>query len=295
MMNRIHPLLIALAGILVLSIMDALIKYVGARFPTFQLVFLRFSLGFLVAGTIWLAVRPPIPNREAIRINLVRGCIGLVTATSFFYALQTLPLAETIAFTFLSPLFLSSFGALLLGETLSSRLIIALVIGFAGMLVMVLGQGGIGTSLPVLGVAAAIGSAVTYALSLTLLRQRARQDSLITIVAFQHVVPFVALAVPAAYVWVPPTASEIAIYGVMAVLGVCGHLLMGAAFRRAEASRLAVGEYSALIYGVAIGFFAFGEVPGLPTLAGTVLIVAGTLIAMREQKKPEEPPVDPAP
>ena len=155
MMNRIHPLLIALAGILVLSIMDALIKYVGARFPTFQLVFLRFSLGFLVAGTIWLAVRPPIPNREAIRINLVRGGIGLFTATTFFYALQTLPLAETIAFTFLSPLFLAGFGALLLGEKLSSRLIIALVIGFAGMLVMVLGQERIGTSLPVLGVAAA--------------------------------------------------------------------------------------------------------------------------------------------
>lgn len=278
MINRIPPVVFAILGIGVLSAMDALIKVVGARYPTFQLVFLRFSFGFVVAAAIWLWQRPARPNAEAVRVNILRGFIGLATATSFFYALQTLPLAETIAFSFLSPLFLTAFGVVLLRETLVPGILLGLAVGFAGMLVMVVGQGLGGASLPMAGVMAAIGSAVTYALSLTLLRQRAQQDALITIVTFQHIVPATMMLVPAIMVWVPPSPGDLAIYAAMAVMGVTGHLLMGMAFKRAEASRLAVAEYSALIYAAILGFAFFGEVPGLATLAGTLLIVAGTAL-----------------
>lgn len=295
MLDRLHPAWLAILGIGVLSAMDALIKLVGARYPTFQLVFLRFSFGFIVAALVWLWMRPARPSREAIRANTLRGFIGLATATGFFYALQTLPLAETIAFSFLSPLFLAGFGALLLGEKLGTGILIGLAVGFAGMLVMVAGQGSIGGALPLSGVLAATGSAVTYALSLVLLRQRAQQDALITIVAFQHVVPCVMMAIPAMLVWVAPTPLDLAIYAAMAVMGVGGHLLMGMAFRRAEASRLAITEYSALLYATVLGFIFFDEVPGVATLAGTALIVVGTLLAMRERSNLIEPPVDPAP
>jgi drug/metabolite transporter (DMT)-like permease len=281
-LDRLHPAVLAILGIGVLSVMDALIKYVGARYPTFQLVFLRFSFGFVVASAIWLWQRPARPTGDAIKANILRGFIGLATATSFFYALQTLPLAETIAFSFLSPLFLAGFGSLLLGEKLGTGILLGLVVGFAGMVVMVLGQGGLGGTLPISGILAAIGSAITYALSLTLLRQRAQQDALITIVTFQHVVPFLAMAAPAYAVWVSPSISDLGIYAVMAVLGVCGHLLMGMA-------------YSALIYATLLGFLMFDEIPGPATLAGTALIVVGTLLAMRERSVPQEPPVDPAP
>jgi S-adenosylmethionine uptake transporter len=299
MLDRLPPAMLAVLAIGVLSVMDVLIKLVGARFPTFQLVFLRFAFGFVAVSAVWLWLRPALPSREAVRVNTLRGVIGLATATSFFYALQTLPLAETIAFSFLSPLFLAGFGALLLGETLSRAIILGLVLGFGGMLVMVAGQRAGGASLEATGVMAAVASAVTYALSLVLLRQRAQRDALITIVLFQHVVPTLAMAVPAILVWVQPTAFELAIYALMAVLGVTGHFLMGMAFRRAEASKLAVTEYSALLYALVLGFVFFGEVPGLATLAGTALIVGGTLIAMRERAvrraNPDAPPVEPAP
>lgn len=295
MIARLPPMALAILAIGVLSAMDALIKIVGARYPTVQLVFLRFAFGLVVAGSLWLWMRPGRPTREAVKANLLRGVIGLATATSFFYALQTLPLAETIAFSFLSPLFLTAFGILLLKEKLVPRLLVGLAIGFGGMVVMVLGQGAGGRNLPLPGVLAAIGSAVTYALSLTLLRQRAQQDALITIVTFQHIVPAVLMAAPAAAVWVKPDGQDLLIYAVIALMGVAGHLLMGMAFKRAEASKLAVAEYSALIYAAALGFLVFSEIPGLATLAGTALIVAGTALAMREQKPAGAPPIAPGP
>lgn len=295
MIARLPPMALAILAIGVLSAMDVLIKIVGARYSTVQLVFLRFSFGLVVAGGLWLWMWPGRPTREAVKANLLRGLIGLATATSFFYALQTLPLAETIAFSFLSPLFLTAFGILLLKEKLVPRLLVGLAIGFGGMVVMVLGQGAGGRSLPLPGVLAAIGSAVTYALSLTLLRQRAQQDALITIVTFQHVVPAVLMAAPAAMVWVPPDGADFAIYALIAVMGVAGHLLMGMAFKRAEASKLAVAEYSALIYAAVLGYLVFAEIPGLATLAGTALIVAGTALAMREEKPAGDPPIAPGP
>lgn len=293
--DRLHPALLAILGIGVLSGMDVLIKIVGAGHPTFQLVFLRFSVGLMVAGAVWLWMRPALPTREAVKVNTLRGFIGLATAICFFYALQTLPLAETIAFSFLSPLFLAGFGALFLGESLPKAILAGLALGFGGMVVMVLGQGGIGSQLPLLGVLAAVSSAVTYALSLVLLRQRAQQDALITIVVFQHIVPAFVMAIPAWMVWVPPSRTDMLIYITIAIMGVGGHLLMGAAFRRAEASKLAITEYSALIYATIFGYLFFSEVPGFATLAGTLLIVAGTLITMRRRANPVAEPIEPGP
>lgn len=294
-LDRLHPVLVAIIGIGILCVMDALLKHVGAHYPTFQLVFLRFLFGSMAALAFWLALRPPRPSREAIRVNLMRGCVGSLTATTFFYSIQTLPLAEAIAFSFLSPLFLALFGGLILGEVVGRNTMIGLAIGFLGMIVMVLSKG-VGTAgFHLLGALSAIASAIFYALSLTLLRQRARQDALITIVAFQNIVPAFILAIPAAFVWVSPRPADLLVFALIALLGVGGHYTMGMAFRREEANKLAVAEYSALLWATTLGFVFFDEVPVWSTLGGTILIVAGTAIAMRRRGNPAESPVEPAP
>lgn len=293
--NRLHPAVLAILGIGILSGMDVLLKLLGPRYPTFQLAFLRFLFGFIAAELVWLAVRPPLPSREAVKTNVLRGSIVAVSATLFFYGLQTLPLAEAVSFSFLSPLFLALFGALILKEVVGRNTMIGLGIGFLGMLVMVLGQGAIGTKVHLPGALAAICSAITYALALVLLRQRAQQDALVSIVVFQNAVPATIMALPAWWVWVPIAEGDHLIFIGLAMMGVAGHLFMGAAFRRAEASKLAITEYSALIYAAALGFIFFNEVPGLATLAGTGLIVIGTLIAMRKRSNLNEPPIEPGP
>ncbi len=281
------PFLLALGGIAVLCIMDAIIKAVGARYPTFQLAFLRF-----VAGSIWTVaavaiIKPGFPSKDTIRVNTLRGVIGLVTATSFFYALQTLPLAETIAFSFLSPLFLALFGVLILGEAIRRETYGGLALGFIGMLVMTFGYG-ITTGGPLIsaslhppGVLAAIGSAISYAFGLVLLRQRAQQDALILIVLFQTMVPTILLIGPAWWVWKPVLTTDIWLFLIIGGLGLCGHMLLANAFKRAEASRLAPAEYSALVIAAILGFVFFREVPGIATLVGATLVISGTLVAMR--------------
>ena len=81
-------------------------------------------------------MRPGWPGRETVIFNATRSLLVVVVATTFFYALSVLPLAEAIALSFVSPLFMVLFGVLLLGERIDSRIGIAIAAGLAGMLLI---------------------------------------------------------------------------------------------------------------------------------------------------------------
>ena len=131
------------------------------------------------------------------------------------------------------------------------------------------------------GLAAVLVSAVTYALSMVLLRARAQTDPVVTIVAIQNVAPSLILLVPALLIWEPPTPAEWGTLALIGALGVLGHLVMARAYAKAEAARLASLEYTALLWASLFGFAFFGEVPTVTTLAGAALIVGGAVVASR--------------
>lgn len=273
----------AAAGIAVLSLMDAIIKGLAARYPVFQIAFVRYLVGSAAMLAVVALARPGWPSRETLRTNGVRALLVVATAVTFFYALGVLPLAETLALSFISPILVAVLGSVMLGEAVPRQVAAAMALGFLGMGVVVAGQvgpGGEGRSL--LGIAAVLVSALTYALSMVLLRARAQRDPVLTIVAIQNVGPALVLAGPSAWVWTPASAPDWALLCVIGLLGVAGHLLMSRAYARAEAARLAVMEYTALIWALVFGFVGFGEVPGLVTMAGAALIVGGSILATRK-------------
>jgi S-adenosylmethionine uptake transporter len=276
------PALRAAAGIAVLSVMDAVIKGMSASYPTFQVALLRFICGTIVATGVIAVARPGWPSRETVQANILRSVAAVVTAVSFFYALGQLPLAETLVLSFLSPMFIALFGLLMLKEKVHPKIIAAIGIGFGGTLIVVLGQTAeAGATRSWLGVGAALLSAVTYALSLVLLRQRAQRDKFLHIVYFQNIGPALLVAPFGLWVWQPLNVMHLAWFMLMGVLGVIGHVLMATAYAKAEAARLAPLEYTALIWAVLIGYGVFSEIPTLATLAGGLLIVAAALLTSR--------------
>src|SRR4051794_14142256 len=104
------PIVRMAAAIAVLSFMDAVIKGLSASYPTFQVAFLRFLCGSLIATAIACVSPPGWPSRETAAANGLRAVIALVTALTFFYALGQLPLAETLVLSFLAPMFIAFLG-----------------------------------------------------------------------------------------------------------------------------------------------------------------------------------------
>ncbi len=293
--TRTRPLAQAALCVLIaealLTLMDALIKGLTARYPTFEIAFLRFAFGTLWASILVAYYRPGWPSAETVRSNASRSLLIVVTATCFFYALGQLPLAETVALSFLSPVLMVLFGGLLLGEKLDRSIGLALAAGLAGMLLIVgwrLGASDYQAG-ALWGVAAVCISTVAYALNVIVLRWRAQRDPALTIVWFQSACPSVILLIPAIWVWVAPDAADLALFALVGAIGVVGHFLLTLAFARAEAARLAPLHYSTLVWGIAFGYVFFHELPNSAALAGAVLIAGGAWLAQRKPTTPVAP------
>jgi drug/metabolite transporter (DMT)-like permease len=279
---RAGAFLHAATAIAVLSLMDAVIKAMAARYPTFQVAFLRFAFGLVVASAALAVARPGLPTRDTLVANAGRAALTVVTATTFFFALGELPLAEALVLTFLSPMFVALFGILMLGERPDRRILAALAAGFVGVVVVVSDQLGAGDRVRSLaGIAAALVSAICYAFGLVLLRARAQRDPIVYIVFLQNLGAALILAPGAYAVWQVPNWSDLGFFALIGTLGVGGHFLLTGAFARAEAARLASLEYTALIWAALLGYAFFQEVPTLGTALGAALIVTGAFVASR--------------
>lgn len=275
--------LVAVAAEGLLTLMDALIKLLSARYPVLQIAFLRYGFGLIGAAVYTAWCRPGWPTRAALVYNGMRAVLLVVTATTFFYALARLPLADAIALSFISPVLTALLGAMLLGERLDWRIAAALAAGFGGMLLIVGGQmTGAGLDREsAIGAVAVLVSGIGYSLNIVVLRHRATRDPLAQIVLMQNLGPLLLLALPVLWVWTPLTLADAALFAVLGTLGVAAHTMLAHAFARIEAARLAPVGYVTLVWGVLLGALVFAEMPGLATLAGAGLIVVGTLLTRR--------------
>ncbi len=278
-----RTVLMAIGAEGLLTLMDALIKLLTPRYATLEITFLRYAFGLMGALVYAAWARPGWPTREAALHNGLRACLIVVIATSFFFALGRLPLADAIALSFISPVLTALMGALLLGERLDLRIAGALAAGFAGMILIVGGSVGAThyTDDVLIGAGAVLLSAIGYALNIVMLRHRATRDPLAQIVLIQNLGPALILAVPGLLVWTTPSAADLALFALIGAIGVTAHTMLAHVFARIEAARLAPIQYFTLVWGVLFGFVFFAEVPTVLTCLGAGLIVIGTLVTRR--------------
>lgn len=277
------PLAAAALAVLLFTGMDATVKALPAHLPTLQIVALRFCFGVPPAALmLWRAGARTSP--AAWRANGLRGVLVLISSVLFFLALRRLAFAQTLALTFLAPLFMVLLAALLLGERLTLAMFGVIAIGLAGVAVIVSGDFAGSAAVDLVGIVAALASAVTYAGAMILLRRQAQRDRPEVIVLIQQFVPAV-LALPFALAdWTPFAPALWLVFALMGAVGVAAHFCLTWAYARAPAGRLAVMEYTALPWAALIGFTLFAEVPTLYTLAGGALILAACLAVSRMRR-----------
>ena len=285
---RAAPVLMAMAGIGLLSIMDAAIKQVSGSIGTWQIVLLRYAFGTAFALLFFLAGERRLPAVEAMRAHLLRAVAVVFTAVTFFYALSVLPLVVTLALSFTAPIMIALLARLSLGERPSAGVLGAIGVGFLGVLTVLAGElqrSGTGT---LLGVIAAMAAAASYAISMVSLKARAGRDPITVIVLLQNGFAALLVAPFGTMAWAPPTGPTLVWFTVIGLLGTVGHLALAWAYGRAEASRLGAIEYTAFLWATVLGIVFFGEIPSAATLAGAALIIGGAVVAVRA--RPVEEP-----
>lgn len=282
------PILAAFAGVGFLSVMDAFMKEAALLAGAFTATLLRSALGAAIIAPLWLARGPAWPSPAVLRLHLTRGVITAFMALTFFFALTRLPLAETIALSFIAPIIALYLASALLGETISRSAITASLLGFAGTLVIIggkIGQGSFdeGTAW---GLAAIAVSALLYAYNFVVIRRQSQVAGPIEIATFHSSISALVLLLFAPLAWASPPAGAWLPLVAAACLTVAGALSIAWAYARAEAQTLVPIEYSGFLWASVLGFAFFGEIPGLATWAGTALIVTGCWLVTRQPRAP---------
>ena len=291
-------------GVLVFSVQDAIIKRVSGGYPLTEVVFIRSC----VAAPILLA----LVQRESGWRAIFSSSLGLLTLratimfgayTAYYMAFPALPLADAVALYFTVPLFVTALAGPFLGERTNWRVWLAVLLGFAGVMVMLQPGSGLFEPAALLSLLAA----ALYGMAMLMARKFGDTLSASVMAFYQNGVFMVGAGLAALALhglgvvraehpslsflvrpWVMPSLTDgllIAACGVVAAVGI---MLLTNAYRVARASTVTPFEYTGILWAPMWGFLFFSEVPRATTLAGAAVIVVAGLLALRLAKAQDE-------
>ena len=222
-------------GMFLFSAVDTQGKFLTATLHPIQIVWSR-QLGLLAAVVILLAVRGvSILRTEHPKLQIARGAIAALSATTFIFAVSFVPLADAVAVSFVAPFIVTVLGALILREHVGLRRWIAVTIGFAATLIVI--RPGLGVLHPAIFLV--IVAAALFALRQIISRWLAASDRTVTTVAYTSLVGSAILTLPLPFVWQwPATGLEYALLAGMAVMaGIAETMVIKSRSRRRSSSR----------------------------------------------------------
>ncbi len=270
----------ALLGFAVFSSHDAVIKFLGAEYSSFQILFFSVLFSFPLATLMLLrdphegTLRPVNPGWVAARTGA-----GVIAGTSAFYAFSVLPLAQVYTFIFAAPLLITVLSIPILGEKVGLHRWAAVALGLTGVLIVL--QPG-STSLTLghfAGLTAAAGSAVVSVIT----RKVGRQERAAVLMLYPMTANVILMGALLPFVYEPMPVAHLGLLALMSLFGFAGGLCIIRAYRQGDAAIVAPMQYSQIIWGAGFGFLFFAETPDSSTgLGAGIIIAAGLYVVIRE-------------
>jgi len=281
--NRLTGIGLVSLTFLVFSLLDGSAKWLVSVMPVIMVVWLRFATHVLVAGVVLFPLRGfGLVRTRHLRWHIVRALMFVAMTGINFWALQYLQLTVTSSIFFSVPLIIALISASFLGEKLDAGKWIAIVAGFAGVLVIVRPWGA--EFHPAM--LASVVNALLYAAFMMMTRRLAAYDSPETIQYLPAVGATIGLAPFAFAAWEWPSGwLEWTVACLMGVLGGLGHYLLALAHRYAPASVIAPFLYQQVIYMALFGYLVFGDVPSAWVWLGAAIVIASGLYLFSRERK----------
>ena len=291
-----RALLWSVASGLLFCMLNATMRGLTLQLPPLQAQFMRYLCGALVMLPLVLRAGPRHYWPNSVRGQFTRGGVHTLGLVLWFMALPMIPLADTTAIGFTTPLFTMIGAAIFLREHMRWERWLATVIGFGGVLVVLapkLGGSGIDTSGGIGGGwhLLMLASAPVFAVSYLITKVLTRTESAGVIVVWQAISVSLFSLPMALWVWQTPTLWQWLGVGLCGVLGSSGHYCLTRSFRGADISSTQSVKFLDLVWASLLGWLWFADLPTQTTLLGGAIICGATLwAARREQRRVPEAP-----
>lgn len=306
-----NPLLQAVVilstGKLLFALQDVIIKEMSSSYPVAEIVTIRGLVAVpLLLLLIHFTIRLPALMRHHPGVHMLRGLLMFTAFMLFYVALSEISLTTATALFFTAPFFISMLAWPLLGERFGMRRVVAMIAGFAGVLIVL--RPGSEAFSPIMLLP--IASAFFYAFCQILVRYARLTAppaimSLYAALAFVVLGPFVGvLLIPFALeaslsasskalhlAWAFPAEEDLLLLMATGLTSALGFMCSSNAFQRAEASQIAPFEYIMIIWVTLLSYLVWAEVPDLPTLIGVSIIILSGLYVLRRENRKEKKPI----
>lgn len=282
------------AGLLFVT-MTGIVRYLGSSLPAAEAAFIRYALGLLLVSPALLGLFRRPPSRRVWGLYAGRGLVHGLGVILWFYAMARIPIAEVTALSYVQPILVTIFAALILGERLRARRILAVLAGLAGVLIILRpGFQEVG-----LGQLAQIAAGPFFAASFIFAKLLTRDARPAEIVAMLSLGATLALAPFALADWRPPSLHDVLWLAAVAAFATAGHYALTRAYQCAPITVTQPVVFLQIVWATILGAVFFDEGVDAYVVAGAgVIVCSAWYIAMREiQSKGETtiPPAGPAP
>lgn len=280
----------ALTGVLFVCV-TGIVRYVGSSVPAAEAAFIRYVIGVTFMLPFVLPAFRAGMTSGKLALYAGRGFVHSLGVILWFYAMANIPIAEVVAIGYTSPIYITIGAALVFGEKLAARRILAVVAAFIGAMIIIrpgLHEVGLGQIAQVL-------SAPLFAISYLIAKRLSDRENPTVVVAMLSV--FVALGTaPYAYaVWETPSLAEVMWLTLVAAFATAGHFTMTKALAAAPLMVTQPVTFLQLVWATLLGTMVFGEPADFWVLLGGGIIIASvSFISYREwivSRKERTPPV----
>ena len=279
---RISPLylgiILVIVGFSLASLSDGISKLLTTSLPVLLVVWGRLvvNAALLVPTSLIKHGRKTfIPDR--FWLQFLRAAMLTVSIVAFIWALSGMPLADALAIVFAYPLVITMFSPAVLGEPTNKSHWLAVIVGFAGVLVVI--RPGF-SSIDYHALLALLAGA-GYAGTLLITRLLSRTEPPLVTLSFSLLFGALALSISLPWVWQPIATGQIGLLLLSGLVSAAVHLLINKAYTIAPAATLAPIGYTEIIAATAVGYALFGDFPDLVTWLGIAVITAsGVYIAI---------------
>lgn len=277
--RTIRGMMFMLISITVVTGVNAIGHHLTTEMHPFEISFFRSFISVIVLAPAIMRQGIGRLRTKHLALQAGRAALDGGASLAFFVALSLAPLAKVTALSFSAPLFTAVLAVVIAGEILHWRRIGALIVGFAGALVIMRPEG------PEIdwGSVSMLGFAASWGGAMFVTKILARTDSSLTIAFYSamFITPFAFLiALP---FWTMPTVEQLLWLGGIGVLSSIRQVSLAQAFKLADATAILPLDFVKLILAAIVGYFVFAEVPDLATwIGGAMIFGAATFVAVRE-------------
>lgn len=274
----------AASGVII-AVLNALLKFLSQEMEPWLVGFLRYSAGTLVllAATLRHGVRALWPARPGMQF--LRGSFHAGGMLLWFAAVPGISLAELTSIAFSLPIWICIGAVLFLGERMTAARWTAVLLGFAGVLLVVDPAGPSGFQSVSTSTLLMLASAPMFAISFLIAKVLVRNERAEVLVLWQHFWTATLVAPFALALWSAPTPAQWLLFAACGVIGAAGHYCATRSFRVADLSAVQSVKFLDLVWASLLGLLVFGAVPAGATIAGGFVILASTLwLARREAR-----------